>query len=405
VAIDYANEEMRVATNISDETRWIESIKKGIDFHTATGAIISGKDPKDVLKAERQIGKTVNFLALYLGGPLTLAGNAKVTIAEAKKILATFFAGVPKLKKWIDETIVRARREKYVKTIFGRTRPLEKYYKTGDRGLMSHADRCAVNTKIQGSSADIMKIVMAKLNSWLHQNNLHDDVKILITMHDELVFEVCTEKLQLYVPEICKIMQLNDVIQGKLKWKIPLEVDVQYGKNWRVENDFFKDFPELKSRLKEPLIEFIPKQKKEPKEDSSNTDTDDKKVFQKESSEEEKEVVEVQNVEEVSQQEKVKIEKEEESVSKKTDLTSDKFEENQDGVSDQYFIYTLRKLTPSVNRFLNYILIFLIEECNGNNESKKKILKIRDKNGNSLLVSEIKVVPDVFLAFVRFFGI
>ena len=416
VAIDYANEEMRVATNISQETAWIESLNKGIDFHTATGAIISGKSFENVTKAERKIGKTVNFLALYLGGPFTLAANAKISVAEAKKILATFFAGVPKLKKWIDSEIKKARKLKYVRTLFGRTRPLAKYYESGDKGLAAHADRCAVNTCIQGISADIMKIVMAKINTWLTVNNLHDDIKILITMHDELVFEISTDKIELYVPEIVKIMELKDIIIDRLKWTIPLEVDVKYGDSWKVNNDFFKDFPELKARLKEPLIKFKEYNRYSIlRGESSNDELPVEKVKVEDSKQEIINKIDIPDEEkEASKPQHIGEEEQDVVFEGESDIDGNLkknyeiIQEEPEGVaeeSDSCMIYTIKNLSTITLRWLNDILLFLIEQAKIDEKGMKKILKIRDQEGNSLLVSEYKINTEHFIILATFFGI
>lgn len=404
VAIDYENEEMRIATNLSHETTWIDSIKNEIDFHTSTGAIIAGKDPKDVTKAERRIGKTVNFLALYLGGPLTLSKQAKVTLQEAKKILATYFAGVPNLKKWIDSEIILARRRKFVKTVFGRTRLLSRFYGSGDRALESHGDRCSINTQVQGAAADIMKAVMSKLYSWIHRNNLQDDIKMLITMHDELVFEISTEKLDIYVPEIAKIMMFDEVITGQLEWEVPLTVGIKYGMSWRVRNDFFKDFPELKKRLKEPLREFVPTKK------VASSVSEEKKSEPVEELEKQR-PAEPQPVEEGSQdigmenkngaliQEKIPdeaqpVEKQPQDVV--VPLSKD---------SSGCFIYELKDRRKVTLRWLNDILNYLLQEASQISEDKRQILKIKDFEGNSLLVSEIKIHVKSFLILAKFFGV
>jgi hypothetical protein len=184
---------------------------------------------------------------------MALAAQAKISIVEAKKILAAYFSGVPNLKKWMDSTIAHARKSKLVKTAFGRIRPLATYYDSQDKWVESHGDRCAVNTKVQGVCADIMKTVMVRIYNWIHLNNLQDDIRILITMHDELVFEIKTEKLGLYIPKIAKIMMLSDLLQDQLKWPLPLTVDVKYGESWRVTKKFFDDFPELKKNIDDPL--------------------------------------------------------------------------------------------------------------------------------------------------------
>jgi DNA polymerase I-like protein with 3'-5' exonuclease and polymerase domains len=253
VAADYENEEMRVATNLSIETAWIEAVNAGVDFHTKTASIISGKPIDQVQKPDRKIGKTVNFLALYLGGPMSLAAQAKISMVEAKRILADYFRGVPNLKKWMDSTIARARKNKFVKTVFGRIRPLAIFYESGDRGQEAHGDRCAVNTLVQGGCADIMKTVMVRVYNWIHTNNLQDDIRVLLTMHDELVFEIKEDKLDLYVPKLTKIMSLTDLLQDSLKWPLPLTVDVKYGDSWRMKKKFYEDFPELKERVNDSL--------------------------------------------------------------------------------------------------------------------------------------------------------
>jgi len=404
VAIDYANEEMRVATNLAHETTWINAIRDGVDFHTATAAIIAGKEPKDVLKAERKIGKTVNFLALYLGGPMTLSAQAKVTVPEAKKILATYFAGVPHLRKWIDTEIIKARKRKFVKTVFGRTRLLNRFYGSGDRGLESHGDRCAINTQIQGTSADIMKAVMSKLYHWIHRNNLQDEIKTLITMHDELVFEIPTEKLELYVPEIAKIMMLKEVITDRLKWTVPLTVDVQYGRTWRTGKDFFADFPGTEARLNEPLMEFAPQEKKaESVSKEESTEQEEKP--------EEKVTIETPSVEtapqdiETEEKDKKKVQEESppEVLSEGSILqnTIPSLSMESEGV----FIYELKDRRKVTLRWLNDILNYLIEESAQISENNKQTLKIKDHEGNSLLISEFKLNIESFQVLVKFFGI
>jgi hypothetical protein len=258
VAIDYENEEMRIAANLSNETKWINDIANGIDFHTSTGSAIFKVDPKDLKPEQRKTGKTVNFLSMYGGGSRGLSAKAHMSEMEARRTLQAFFEGVPRFKKWRDSTITTARKLKYAKTAFGRIRDLSHAYNSGDKALEAHADRCAPNHSIQGVAADIMKTIMAKLYAWIHRNNLEEDIKILITMHDELVFEITEDKLELLVPEIAKIMMLKEVIQGMLKWPIPLTVDVKYGDSWRVKKKFFDEFPQTKKRLDEPLMEFQP---------------------------------------------------------------------------------------------------------------------------------------------------
>ena len=408
VAIDYANEEMRVATNLSKETTWINALNNGIDFHTATGGIISNKtDLTTVTKDERKIGKTVNFLSLYMGGPRSLSQQAKIPFQEARRILKTFFAGVPKLKSWMNGEIKRSQKSKIVRTIFGRTRPLNRFYDSKDKALIAHGDRCVINTQVQGASADIMKIVMARLHGWIHRNGFQDDLKVLITMHDELVFEITTEKLDFFVPEISKIMRLDDIIKGTLGWEISLDVDVKYGNSWKVSKDFFKDFPELKERLLEPLFESESSKFNRysaAKENCKGNSENSKKEFENTTDSEKKREA-PQNAEEPKSAE------EESTVEKNKSVEEEKQQESTDFKTVELdndspdLVYTIRNRRKSNVRWLNNILQFLTDEKKDTYISQKKILKLKDPDGNSFLVSEIEVPVDAFTALARYHGI
>ena len=149
VAMDYSGEELRVATNLSREPKWMEEFLHGdADIHSATARAIFQKN--EITEAERGAGKTINFLVMYGGGSRGLAEQAHISEREAKRLLDAFFKGLPTLKKWIDREILKARKLKYSKTAFGRVRPLHMFYDSGDRGSEAHADRCAVNHLVQG---------------------------------------------------------------------------------------------------------------------------------------------------------------------------------------------------------------------------------------------------------------
>lgn len=392
VAADYENEEMRVAANLSNETTWIDAVNKGIDFHTATGAIISGKSTDAVTPEERKLGKTTNFLCLFLGGARTLAGNAGISEAEAKRILNAFFAGVPRLKTWIDREIKKARKSKIVKTLLGRVRPLSEFYDSEDRGLQNHGDRCVINTQVQGICADIMKTVMAKIHSWILVNNLEEDVKVLITMHDELVFEVTTEKLELLVPEITKIMMLREVINDVFKWPIPLTVDVKYGNSWRVKKKFYEDFPHTRARLSEPLMKLRDLNLKSPIIEAVMKDLPPKEMPPAEAISLDistQPVVEDKNVYSNPSPEII-------------------LENKPSAINEKEFLYILRDTGDITVLHLNAIIKFILKEQEKNPDryvSPKKILRVRDQEGSSLMVSEYLIPVDLFLGLARFFKI
>jgi len=189
---------------------------------------------------------TCNFQILYGSGPRGIAEQAKISETEARRAVDGFLNGLPTLANWIKTERNKARRFKKATTPFGRIRPLDMFYNSGDKGQEAHADRCSVNFLVQGSCADIMKIVMVRVSNWIKSNNLQNEVKILLTMHDELVFEMPENKLSDYIPQLNDIMCLQDTLQGMLKWPVPLTVDAEYGDSWHVDHDFFKENPELK---------------------------------------------------------------------------------------------------------------------------------------------------------------
>ena len=155
VTIDYSGEELRIATNLSKEPVWTEEFVNGTgDLHSITAALLFHSTPAEMAKPEnkglRSIGKQINFLILYGGGASKLAASAKIPMAEAQERLEKFFLALTSLSDWLKTERIRAKRRGYSLTAFGRRRPLADLYKSGDRGLMSKADRLACNAAIQG---------------------------------------------------------------------------------------------------------------------------------------------------------------------------------------------------------------------------------------------------------------
>jgi DNA polymerase I len=417
VACDYSGEELRVATNLSREPQWVEEFLYGkADIHTKTAQIIFGR--QEITKAERQLGKTINFLIMYGGGSRGLAQQAKISENEAARIIKAYFKGLPTLDSWLKSVIKRARKEKFIRTAFGRMRPLAMFYDSGDRASESHADRCATNTAIQGASADIMKTTMVRLHSWIMSNNLQDTIRMLITMHDEIVFEIREDKLEEYIPQINDIMGLKDVL-AKLQWQVPLVIDAEYGDSWHVDHDFFKEHPELKDSCKpvefvqqeqvtgryaialgketttEDIVGEIKKEKEDDKKDPPAPPVESAPV---------QEAVEENNSpvsEEVSQM----ISPEESSIPE-----NDKIPENNSQNSESTensLIYNIRDRRRSTVRLLNMIISFIKEESGLRNpyHGPKKSLIIKDFDGNSMLVEDMRIDPVAFLSLARFLGV
>jgi DNA polymerase-1 len=381
VAMDFSGEELRVAANLSREKKWVDEFLYGsADLHTATGKVIFRKE--EITKAERQASKTTNFLVMYGGGPRGLAEQAKLSEKEAKRILTAFFEGLPQLDRWIKRERALARKRKFAQTEFGRIRPLHMFYDSGDRGLEAHADRCATNFKIQGVCADIMKTVMVRVDNWIKANHLEDEIKLLLTMHDELVFEMPADKLEEYIPPINNIMCLKNVLQEEpLKWPVPLTVDAEYGDSWHVTNDFFKEHPELRDSVA-PIEFHAPTQVTIPLVEE----------------------VKVEVTAEVSVEQQIDP-KPEETPPPSTTLepvivpagTAD---------TDGNLDYIVQRTVPSIVRRLNDIILFLDEEAGCPAYSgPKKTLRLYSKDGSSMLISNVKVSADAFVGLARYFGL
>ena len=366
VAMDFSNEELRVATNLSREPKWIDEFLKGSDLHRATAKLIYRKD--DPTDRERAVSKMANFLVMYGGSARALAQKAKISEVEARRILDSFFGSLPTLAKWINNERIRARKAKLARTTFGRVRPLQLFYDSGDKGMEAHADRCAVNFLIQGGCADIMKTVMVRIANWIVSNNLHDEIKILITMHDELVFEINEDKLETYIPKLNNLMSFRDALQGMLKWPVPLTIDAKYGNSWRATNNFFKEHPELE---KIEDIKFL-----------SSTQVVEPTIK-----------IPEEPVTSVPVAEALEAQVPAEVLPTLPEETGE-------------FIYRLKNLSNLSVRRLNDILTFLAEEDAKKDYSNPiKLLKLRDRGGNVLSVSNIKVRSENFVVLARFMGL
>jgi DNA polymerase-1 len=245
VAIDYSGEELRIATNLSKEPVWTTEFNEGSgDLHSITAALLFNSTPEEMAKPEnkglRAIGKQINFLILYGGGASKLAASAKIPLAEAQERLDKFFVALPHLSDWLKTERIRAKRRGYSLTAFGRRRPLAELYKSGDRGLASKADRLACNAAIQGTGADIIKIALFRVWSYIRKNNLQNDMHILMPIHDEIVYEMREDKLDMLIPAVSEIMKLKDLTKA-LKWKVGLEVDAEYDSTFMVKKNYFQD--------------------------------------------------------------------------------------------------------------------------------------------------------------------
>jgi len=223
ISADYSQIEFRVLAHLSEEPVLVDAFREGVDFHERTAVKIfgsdSGKDPHQL----RSIAKMVNYALLYGKGAFTLAKDIGVTQQAAQEFIDAYFAGFPRVRAFIDRTLEEARVTGVVKTIFGRRR-LVPELNSRDFQRRAASEREAVNMPIQGSAADILKRAMIDVHAALLP---HPEARMILTVHDELLFEVPNARAEEFTAIV------RDKMQSAVVMNVPLTVDVGVGENWK----------------------------------------------------------------------------------------------------------------------------------------------------------------------------
>lgn len=220
---DYSQIELRVLAHISGDPVLIDSFKKGEDIHTRTAAEVFGVKPEEVTREMRSKAKAVNFGIIYGQSDFGLAKSIKVGRREARSYIDSYFARYAGVKTYIDRVIREAREKGYVTTLLNRRRYLPDLF-SPNRTLRSFGERTAMNTPIQGSAADIIKLAMVNISRELPAHGLK--AKMILQVHDELIFDSPAEEIdRLY--EVVK-----HCMENALKMDVPLVVDIKAGPSW-----------------------------------------------------------------------------------------------------------------------------------------------------------------------------
>lgn len=222
-AADYSQVELRVIASLSDEENMIQAFKNEEDIHAATAAKIFSVSLDEVDRNMRSKAKAVNFGLIYGQGAYGLAQNLGIKQGEAKEIIDSYFDKYPKIIAYMKENQEFARENGYVKTLMGRRRYLPDI-NSRNHTVRSHAERNAINTPIQGSAADIIKVAMLDIANELERMELKS--KMVLQVHDELVFETHKDEL-----DALQNMVVNKMANA-VELKVPLKVDVGVGQNW-----------------------------------------------------------------------------------------------------------------------------------------------------------------------------
>lgn len=225
---DYSQIEPRILAHLSQDPRLLAVFTHGEDIHMATAMEIFGLPSNQITRDMRRAAKTVVFGIVYGISPFGLSQNLGVSQAEAKQYIDTFFDKFASVRALMDQNIAEGREKGYTTTILGRRRPIPEL-QSGDPTQRGFGERMAVNSPIQGSAADLIKVAMINVHKKLHEELPH--VKMILQVHDELIFEVPDHDLE----EAKRLVrQEMEGVGPQLGLSVPLKVDLGVGKNWRV---------------------------------------------------------------------------------------------------------------------------------------------------------------------------
>jgi len=223
LSIDYSQIELRLMAHFSGDERLQDAFRRGLDIHQATAAEVWGLDPDKVSSEQRRAAKAVNFGLIYGISAFGLARNIGISRGEAQDTIDRFFARYPGVKRFMDGTREQARSQGYVETLFGRRLYLPNIL-SRNGAQRQYAERTAINAPLQGTAADLIKLAMIEVAAWLEARA--PKVKMIMQVHDELVFEAAEAELRELAPAIaarmCKVKQLA----------VPLVADWGLGANW-----------------------------------------------------------------------------------------------------------------------------------------------------------------------------
>ena len=223
LAADYSQIELRIIAALSDEENMIKAFKEGEDIHASTAAKVFNVPLEEVTREQRSNAKTVNFGIIYGVSAFGLSNQTSLSRSEAKDLIDTYYKTYPKLSSYIADQVEFARQNGYVSTVLGRRRYL-KDINSRNQVVRGAAERNAVNAPIQGSAADIIKLAMINIHKKLKAGNYK--TRMLLQVHDELVFDAHKEELEEMKTMIRKEME------NAYKIQVPLDVEIGIGQNW-----------------------------------------------------------------------------------------------------------------------------------------------------------------------------
>lgn len=225
LSADYSQIELRLLAHITQDKHLLEAFNSGVDVHTLTASKVFDVPVEAVTKEMRYKSKAVNFGIIYGQSKYGLAKSLGISNADAETFIEKYFATYPRVKAYMEGTVLEAEEKGFVETIFGRKRYLATELSSSNGMIREFAKRAAINQPIQGTAADLMKIAMIDFSKKLKENNLKS--KMIMQVHDELVVEVVKSELDVVTNLVKEAMELNQPLS------VPLVVDVNVGESWK----------------------------------------------------------------------------------------------------------------------------------------------------------------------------
>lgn len=223
LSADYSQIELRMLAHMADEDHMIKAFNEGLDIHTKTATLIFGCTPEEVDEKKRRIAKTVNFGIVYGQTEFGLSSQLNITRKEAGEFMKMYFDSYPKIHQYMNQLIDFCKENGYVETLFHRRREIPEI---NDKNFMTRefGKRAAMNAPIQGSAADLIKIAMLKMDKALKEADVQS--KMLLQIHDELIFLVPDEELELMQKLV------KNTMESAMELKVPLKASISVGKTW-----------------------------------------------------------------------------------------------------------------------------------------------------------------------------
>jgi len=223
VSADYSQIELRILAHLSGDRELLEAFRTGRDVHSLTASRLYGIPEEEVDEDQRRVGKMVNFSIIYGVSPYGLANRLKIKLSQAEEMISNYFKAYPEVRTFISSTITGAKETGVVRTMFGRKRDIPQF-KTRNRNIIQEGERIAINTPIQGTAADIMKLAMIKVHDLLKSERMKSYA--ILQVHDELVFEAPEEELS----------RLKEIVEEGMSrvvmLDIPLDIEISTGDYW-----------------------------------------------------------------------------------------------------------------------------------------------------------------------------